>query len=141
MSAEVLDPLDSFVELGAPAAPRYILSGIERDQQTGQWRAQSGATLRFLTLPLDEIRFGLNFNLTPQVVAPSKPLRLHVNLNGQPFIQQTFETAGPHSIDEPVPKDLVRWEHETQVEITIESPLGRPFEQPVLQITGIGFRP
>jgi hypothetical protein len=141
LPAEALDPLDSSVELGAPDAKRHIVSGIGRDEQTGQWRAQSGATLRFLTLPLDEIRFGLNVNLPPELVTPSKPVVLRVSLNGQHFIEQTFNTAGPHSIDEAVPKGLVTWEHETLVAIFIEPPPGRPIERPILQIISAGFRP
>ena len=141
LPAEALDPLDSYVEMGAPGTQRHIVSGIERDRQTGQWRAQSGATLRFPTLPLDELRFGLNFSLPPELIARATRVVLRVRLNGQPFIQRTFDTAGSHAIDEAVPKGLVAWEHETQVEITIESPAGRPIERPLLQIIGVGFRP
>ena len=141
LPAEALDPLDSYVELGAPGTQQHIVSGIEHDKQTGQWRAQSGATLRFPTLPLDELRFGLNFILPPDIVARGKPVALKVNFNGQPFIEQTFDTAGSHAIDEAVPKNLVTWQHETQVEITIESPAGRPIDRPLLQIISAGFRP
>jgi hypothetical protein len=141
LSSEILDPLDSFVEMGAPDTLEHIVSGIERDEKTGQWRAQSGATLRFLTLPLDEIRFGRSFNLPPGLIAKAKLAVLRISHNGQPFIEQTFNTAGPHSVDEAVPKGLVTWQHETQVGITVESASSRPLEQPLLQFISVGFRP
>lgn len=141
MPTEVFDSLDSFVEMGEAHTQRHIVSGVEQDQRTGQWWARSGAKLRFLTLPLDEIRFGLNFSLAPEAVARGKSVTVMVKLNGQPFLDQTFDAAGAHSTDQAVPKALVTWQHETQVEIMIESPAGRAIEQPVLQITSMGFRP
>lgn len=141
MPTEAIEPLGSFVEMGAPAAKRHIVSGVEQDQQTNQWRLQSCATLRFLTLPLDELRFGLNFDLPPESIPRANPLTLRITLNGQPFIEKTFDSAGLYSIDEAVPKGLVSWERETRVEIMIESPAGRPIERPLLQIISVGFRP
>lgn len=141
MAEEALDPLDSFVEMGAPHAQRHIVSGVEHDAKTGEWRAQSGAALRFLTLPLDELRFGLKFDLPPEIFTQYRTLRLRVSLNSQPFVEKAFDTPGPHSIDEPVAKGFVSWDRETQVEIIIESPAGRPIQQPALQILSVGFRP
>ena len=141
MAAEALNPLASFVEMGAPDAQRHIVSGIDYDQRTNQWLARSGATLRFLTLPLDELRFGLNLNLPPEILAQYVALKLRVSLNSQPFVEKAFDTPGRHSIDEPVPKGFVSWDLETQVEIIVESPAGRPIQQPALQILSVGFRP
>ena len=141
MAAETLNPLDSFVEMGSPATKQHIVSGIEHDQRSGQWLARSGATLRFLTLPLDEVRFGLNFDVPPDTLAKYRALKVCIRLNGQPFVEKAIDAPGPNSIDEPAPKNLVTWEHETQVEIIIETPNGRPIPQPAIQVLSVGFRP
>jgi len=141
MAAEALDPLDSFVEMGSHVTKQHIVSGMEHDQQTGHWLAQSGATLRFLTLPLDEIRFGLNFSVPPKILKQHSPLKLRIRLNGHPFLEKALDTAGLHTIDEAIPKGLVTWEHETQVEIFVDSPAGRPIQQPAIPILSVGFRP
>ncbi len=98
-----------YVYMGNPNADAYIVKDVAPRGEGGTWRwAYRRPELQFYIGRREHLKFVMEFALADRTFAETGPVTLSVFINGKPLDRFRYDKPGTHSINKPVPAELLK---------------------------------